>query len=176
MKSIRLFRIGNIGELQRVVLIDVNDVLRLDVDALQDVTGHLHATALSLKPTAEPVSVYFKPGGGNLREVGLKDGTIETYVKFDALGDWAEMGRFRNWVRGRRLIVVTEDTNGTVRLFGNVKQPLRADVNYDSQKRINAFVLSAVLPAAGYYLDAIDEAAWMGSTSGFSIGFNFGFR
>jgi hypothetical protein len=186
MEIIRLAGVGNIGGLQRCVLINHADVAELyepqryvtpeNTDGLE-----LPVSGLNLKADAEMMQIWFVPGEGNFEctpagPSASGGGAFVHKVTFEPPGDWPLVGSKLNSMKRKKWLVVMEDTNGLVRLAGGRKQGLSLSYGYKSANRRYNITLEAVVANDAYYLKGFTEAEWAGSTSGFSGGFSFGFE
>ena len=182
MEILRLAGVGNIGGLQRCLLICLADVVEL-YEPSRFITPEafdgleLPESAMKLKTNAELVMIYFVPGEGQFESPLAPGGGIFTHsVSFEAPGDWPEISAKLSRMRRKKWLAVMEDTNGLVRLAGGIKQGLRLNFGYSSQKRRYNISLEAAVAHDAYYLKGFDLASFTGSTSGFSEGFSFGFE
>lgn len=183
MEIIRLAGVGNIGGLQRCVLINHAHLLEM-YEPHRYVTGQanngleLPRSGLKLKTNAEMLQIWFVPGEGQFESSpqATNGGDFLHSVTFEPPGDWPEIGNKLHTMNGKKWLAVMEDTNGLVRLAGGRKQGLRMIYGYKTANRRYNITLEAVVAHNAYYLKGFDNADFVGSTSGFSEGFSFGFE
>jgi hypothetical protein len=187
MEVLRLAGVGNIGGLQRCVLINHTDVIEMyephRYATGEDTNGlELPVSALRLKPNAELLQIWFVPGEGSFESTGFGSeqptggGAFVHKVMFEPPGDWPAVGSKLHTMKRKKWLVVMEDTNGLVRLAGGRKQGLKLDYGYKGANRRYNITLEAVVAHDAYYLKGFDLVDFTGSTSGFSEGFSFGFE
>jgi hypothetical protein len=182
MEIIRLAGVGNIGGLQRCVLINHAHLVEMyephRYATGEDTNGlELPVSAMKLKTNAEMLQMWFVPGEGQFESTEAPNkGAFLHRVTFEPPGDWPEIGNKLHTMKRKKWLVVMEDTNGLVRLAGGRKQGLRLSHGYKSANRRYSITLEAVVAHDAYYLKGFTEAEWAGSTSGFSEGFSFGFE
>jgi len=170
-------------------MIDVQDVVEIYdperyISAGDELRLDLPVSALKLKSGAETVQVWFVPGTGSFEEVlgyARTDNASRTdiynqKVIWKAPGDWKEMGAFGNFCRGRKWLILMEDTNGQARMAGDIKQGMVMGYRFNSVDRTHELSFEAMVLHPAYYLQGISEPMFLGTTSGFSEGFSFGFR
>jgi len=175
----------NAAGVRRVKLVDVSDILSIKKPFLHRKEGvknwHVPLSGFKLKPTATIVSIEFFSGLASMTENLIEsEGGIafQTNVDTSVKIDNADCAMAVSLLVDRGLIGLVEDRNGTCKVLGDLKQPLRLVstlVSIGANERLLGF--SCTMKHQAYFIETIrEEYLFLGHTRAFSKGFSFGFK